>query len=107
MAKREPIDVQGSVATAKNALLSGLVHGDDVSDIMLAVARADLPHRFAPDVALIELAFTALDLACPAGADLLEYEGLRERICRRRVSKAAPITGTASTPCRAPPACPV
>ena len=32
-----------------------------------------------PDVALLELAVTALDLACPAGAEPLEYEGLRER----------------------------
>ncbi len=28
---------------------------------------------------LLKLAVTALDLACPAGAEPLEYEGLRER----------------------------
>ena len=30
-------------------------------------------------MALLELAVTALDLACPAGAEPLEYEGLCER----------------------------
>ncbi len=34
---------------------------------------------FTPDVALLKLAVTALDLACPAGAARLEYQGLRER----------------------------
>ena len=36
------------------------------------------PGRFTPDLALLELAVTALDLACPSGAELLQYEGLRE-----------------------------
>jgi hypothetical protein len=37
------------------------------------------PGQLTPDVALLELAVTALDLACPPGAEPLEYEGLCER----------------------------
>ena len=45
-------------------------------------ARAALSHvpgRFTPDVALLKVAVTALDLASPPGAEPLAYEGLRER----------------------------
>ena len=38
-----------------------------------------MPGWFTPDVALLELAVSALNVACPAGAKPLEYEGLRER----------------------------
>jgi hypothetical protein len=79
MAKREPIDVEALCRSAHNAVLSGLAHGEDVFDMMVAVAPADVPHRFTPDVVVLELAVTALDLACAAGAGPLEYEGLRER----------------------------
>ena len=79
MAKREPIDVDVLRRDAQRAVLAGLARGDDPFDIMAAVAPTDVPHRFAPDVALLELAVTALDLACPAGERPLEYEGLRER----------------------------
>jgi hypothetical protein len=61
------------------AVLSGLARGDDVSDLMAAAAPSHVSGWFTPDVALLELAVTALDLACPAGAEPLEYEGLRER----------------------------
>ncbi len=37
-----------------------------------------MPGWYTPDEALLELAVTALDLACPAGAEPLECEGLRE-----------------------------
>ncbi len=37
-----------------------------------------MPGWFTPDVASLELAVTALDLAC-AGTERLEYQGLRER----------------------------
>ena len=53
--------------------------GDDVYDLMAAAAPSHVPGRFTPDVALLELAVTALDLACPAGAEPLKYEALRER----------------------------
>src|SRR3954452_13020772 len=46
---------------------------------MAAAALSPVSGRFTPDVALLELAVAALDLACPAGAEPLEYEGLRER----------------------------
>jgi hypothetical protein len=46
---------------------------------MAAAAPSHLPGWFTPDVTLLELAVSALDLACPAGAEPLEYEGLRER----------------------------
>ena len=60
-------------------MLSGVAAGDDVDDLMAAAAPSHVPGRFTSDVALLELAVTALDLACPAGAEPLEYEGLRER----------------------------
>ncbi len=59
--------------------MSGLAAGDDVYDLMAATAPSHVPGSFTPDVALLELAVTALDLACPAGAEPLEYVGLRER----------------------------
>src|SRR4051794_5641885 len=46
---------------------------------MAAAALSPVSGRFTPDVALLELAVTALHIACPAGAEPLEYEGLRER----------------------------
>ena len=46
---------------------------------MTAAAPDHVPGWFSPDVALLELAVTALDLACPPGAEPLEYYGLREQ----------------------------
>jgi hypothetical protein len=46
---------------------------------MAALAPNHVPAQFLPDVALLELAVTALELACPPGAVPLQYEGLRER----------------------------
>ena len=60
-------------------MLSELATGDDVYDLMAAAAPSHVPGWFTPDVALLELAVTALDLACPAGAEPLKYEALRER----------------------------
>ena len=60
-------------------MLSGLATGDDVHDLMAAAAPSHVPGWCTPDVALLELAVTALDLACPPGAEPLQYEGLRER----------------------------
>ncbi|SHN61057.1 hypothetical protein SAMN05660350_01026 [Geodermatophilus obscurus] len=60
-------------------MLSGLAAGDDVSDLMAAAAASHVPGWFTPDVALLELAATALDVASPPGAGPLAYEGLRER----------------------------
>jgi hypothetical protein len=77
--KRERIDQDVLHRRAQVAVLSGLATGDDVYDLMAAAAPSHVPGWFTPDVALLELAVTALDLACPAGAEPLQYEGLRER----------------------------
>jgi len=77
--KRERIDQDVLHRRAQVAVLSGLTAGDDVSGLMAAAALSPVSGRFTPDVALRELAVAALDLACPAGAEPLEYEGLRER----------------------------
>jgi hypothetical protein len=77
--KRERIDPDVLHRRAQVGVLSGLARGDDVDDLMAALAPNHVPGRFSPDVALLELAVTALDLACPPGAVPLEYEGLRER----------------------------
>ena len=78
MTKRERIDQDVLHRRAQVAVLSGFAAGDDVYDLMAAAATSHVPGWFTPDVALLELAVTALDLACPAGAQPLEYEGLRE-----------------------------
>jgi hypothetical protein len=77
--KRERIDRDVLHRRAQVALLSGLARGDDVYDLVATAAPGHVPGWFTPDVALLDLAVTALDLACPAGAEPLEYEGLRER----------------------------
>jgi hypothetical protein len=77
--RRERIDQDVLHRRAQVAVLSGLAVGDDVYDLMAAAAPSHVPGWFTPDVALLELAVTALDLACPAGAEPLEYEGMRER----------------------------
>ena len=79
MTKRERIDQDVLHRRAQVAVLSGLATGDDVYDLMAAAAPSHVPGWFTPDVALLELAVTALDLACPAGAEPPEYEALRER----------------------------
>ncbi|SDM11004.1 hypothetical protein SAMN05660642_01696 [Geodermatophilus siccatus] len=79
VAKREPIDVDALRRDAQGAVLGALARGDDAFDILAAVAPADLAHTLAQDVALLQLAVTALDHACPPGAEPLEYDGLRER----------------------------
>ena len=76
--KRERIDQEVLHRRAQVAVLSGLAAGDDVYDLMAAAAPSHEPGWSTPDVALFELAVTALDLAWPAGAEPLEYEGLRE-----------------------------
>lgn len=64
---------------AQNAALASLLRSDDVDALVAAVAPHDVPGAFTPDVAILELAVDALDLAHTPGSDLLEYKGLRER----------------------------
>ncbi|MGK5112489.1 hypothetical protein [Geodermatophilus sp. CPCC 205506] len=78
MAKRVGINLDVLHSRAQIAMLTGVARGDSVHELIDAVAPHHVPGRFAPDVALLELAAAALDLACPPGAEPLEYEGLRE-----------------------------
>jgi len=64
---------------AQVALLAGLLRDDDIDALVEAVAPSHVPGWFTPDVAMLELAVSALDLACLPGASILEYERLRER----------------------------
>ena len=64
-------------------MLSGLAVGDDVYDLVAAAAPSHVPGWFTSDVALLELAVTALDLACPAGAEPLELRGCASATCPR------------------------
>jgi len=79
MARGVRVDPDVLHRQAQEAVLSGLVRGDDIHDLMIAMAPNHVPGRFSPDVAMLELAATALELACPSGAEPLTYEGLRER----------------------------
>src|SRR3954451_17988717 len=65
---------------AQVRVLSMLASGeDDVFELLSALAAYDVRHHFTPDVALLEVAATALGLAVPPGAEPLEYEGLTDR----------------------------
>jgi hypothetical protein len=77
--KRGRVDQDVLHRRAQAAVLSGLAACDDVHDLMAAAASSHVPGWFTPDVALLELAVTALDPACPAGTEPLEFEGLPER----------------------------
>ena len=68
VAKRKGLDTDVLHRRAQVAVLAGLVRGDDVYDLITAAASNHVPGWFSPDVALLELAVTALDIACPPGA---------------------------------------
>ena len=53
--------------------------GHDVEALLDAGAPCEVPGWFTPDVAVLKLAVTALDLASPPGLAPPEYEGMRER----------------------------
>lgn len=65
---------------AQAAILARLATGeDDAAELMDSVAPFDVRGHVTPDVAMLEIAATALGLACPPGNQPLEYEGLTER----------------------------
>jgi hypothetical protein len=78
--KRERVDPDVLHRQAQTAVLAGLVRGDDVHELVLAAAVSHVRGWFTPDVALLELAVTALDMTVASGSEPLEYEGLRERL---------------------------
>lgn len=59
--------------------MDALLRDEDVDALVASVAPSDVRGWFTPDVAMLELAVTALDLASVPGSAPLEYEGLRER----------------------------
>jgi hypothetical protein len=79
MSKRPRVDQDLLHRQAQVAVLAGLLRGDDIDTLVASVAPCDVPGWFTPDVAVLELATSALDLASVPGSDPLEYEGLRER----------------------------
>ena len=50
----------------------------DPGAIVAAASSSDVPHHFTADVAMLDLAVTALGLAQPPGAPRIPYAGLRE-----------------------------
>ena len=79
MSKNSRVDQDLLHRRAQVAVLAGLLRGDDIDALVEAVAPSHVRGWFTPDVAMLELAVTALDLASIAGVPPLEYEGLRER----------------------------
>ena len=79
MSKKPRVDQDLLHRRAQVAVLAGLLRGDDIDALVEAVAPSHVPGWFTPDVAMLELAVTALDLASLAGVPPLEYEGIRER----------------------------
>lgn len=77
---REPrVDQDLLHRRAQVAVLAGLLRGDDIDALVEAVAPSHVRGWFTPDVAMLELAVSELDLASLAGLPPLEYEGIRER----------------------------
>ena len=65
---------------AQVVVLAGLLRGDDIDALERAVAPSYVQGWSTPDVAMLELAVTALDLASSLpGSAPLKYVGLRER----------------------------
>ena len=79
MSKRPRVDQDLLHRQAQVAVLAGLLRGEDIDALVEAVAPAHVRGWFTPDVAMLELAVTGLDLASRPGLAPLEYEGLRER----------------------------
>ncbi len=79
MSKRPRVDQDLLHRQAQVAVLGGLLRGEDIDALVEAAAPSHVPGWFTPDVAMLELAVTALDLASLPGLAPLEYEGLRER----------------------------
>jgi hypothetical protein len=81
--KRERTNADVLHRRAQVAVLAGLLRGDDVHDLMAAAAPDHVPGWFSPDVALLELAVTALDLACPPGPSRSSATGCGSSTCPR------------------------
>lgn len=79
MAKKNRVPHDVLHVQAQLEVLRAMVRGEDLDGLTAAVAPSEVPHWFTPDVAVLELAVTALELATPEGSDRLVYEGLRER----------------------------
>src|SRR5450759_419208 len=79
MAKKQRVPHDVLHRQAQLEVLGAMVRGEDLDGLTAAVAPSEVPNWFTPDVAVLELAVTALELATPAGTDRLVYEGLRER----------------------------
>ncbi len=54
MARGVGVDPDPLHRQAQDAVLSGLVRGDDVDDLMIAINPNHVPGRFSPDVAMLE-----------------------------------------------------
>lgn len=85
MAARHREDPAVLHRNAQIQILSSLAAGeDDGFELMRAIAPFDIRHHFTPDVALLEVAATALSLACAACLrggllpDLLREAGIWE-----------------------------
>ena len=79
MSKQARVDQDLLRRQAQVAVLGGLLRGEDIDALVEAVAPSHVRGWFTPDVAMLELAVTALDLASLPGLAPLEYKGLRER----------------------------
>jgi hypothetical protein len=80
MANRRAEDPVVLHREAQIRVLSDLAAGQDgVFELLGTLARYDVRHHFTPDVALLEVAASALGLACPPGSEPLEYDGLTDR----------------------------
>jgi hypothetical protein len=80
MAKRAGEDPDALHRRAQAAVLAVLARDeDDVFELMTAAMPYDIRGHFTPDVAMLELAASALGLACPPGSQPLEYDGLTDR----------------------------
>jgi len=87
------------------AVLAGLLRGDDIDALVASVAPCDVTGWFTSDVAILELAVTALDLASAPGPRRSRTRACARTTCPRLSSAVASKTAAASTRCTPPPAC--
>lgn len=105
MSKRPRVDHGVLQRQAQATVLAGLLCGDDVDALVASVAPSHVPGCFTPDVAMLELAVTALDLASVPGSAPLESRACASATYPRSSSAVASSTTAASTHCTPPPAC--
>ena len=104
MTDKTRVDASVLHQRAQSAVLDAILRGDDVDAAVAAVAPYDVRGRFTPDVAMLELAVDALDLADTPGSDRSGTKACASATSRRSSSRVGRSSGRVTTPSTPPPA---